>query len=34
MSDTNGEGMTRLDRVEQMIERGVIANEAAGSWMR
>lgn len=29
MSEANGEGVTRLDRIEQMIERQVIANEAA-----
>ena len=29
MSEGNGEGKSRLDRIEEMIERYVIANEAA-----
>lgn len=29
MPDSNGQGQTRLDRIEEMIERHVIANEAA-----
>jgi hypothetical protein len=29
MPDSNGQGQTRLDRIEEMIERHVMANEAA-----
>ena len=29
MSETNGQGGSRLDRIEEMIERQVLANEAA-----
>jgi len=29
MSETNGEGKSRLDRIEQIIERQELANEAA-----
>jgi hypothetical protein len=29
LSETNGEGMRRLDRIEKMIELQVLANQAA-----
>ena len=34
MSDTNGQGKSRLDRIEEMIERQVLANEAAHEFFR
>jgi hypothetical protein len=29
MSETNGQGKSRLDRIEELIEKQVLANEAA-----
>ena len=29
MAETNGQGKSRLDRIEELIERHIVANEAA-----
>ena len=34
MADGNGQGKSRLDRIEEMIERHIIANEAAHASFR
>lgn len=29
MAETNGQGKSRIDRIEEMLERSILANEAA-----